>query len=112
MSDENFKYDDPYDVISEASKLYFSINKKNQTAIKNFNSIPKNATIKLEWVKCGKKNCRKCSENEYYHLRYGYHHPHGPYFYAYFRDVNNHRKLKKKYIGDCNPRSIECLSRC
>jgi hypothetical protein len=48
------------------------------------NSIPKNATIRKEFVKCKKRNC--------------YRRLHGPYYYAYWKDPNN-KKLKKKYIG-------------
>jgi hypothetical protein len=47
-------------------------------------SIPKNATIRKEFVKCKKSNC--------------YHERHGPYYYAYWKDPETN-KLKKKYIG-------------
>jgi hypothetical protein len=47
-------------------------------------AIPKNATIRKEFVKCKKSNC--------------YHRKHGPYYYAYWKDPIT-RKLKKKYIG-------------
>lgn len=43
--------------------------------------VPKNATIRQEYVRCGKYDCDK---------------PHGPYYYAYWKD---NAKLKKKYIG-------------
>jgi hypothetical protein len=46
--------------------------------------IPKNATIRKEFVKCKKSNC--------------YHKEHGPYYYAYWKDPIT-KKLKKKYIG-------------
>ena len=50
-------------------------------------SIPLNATIREEYIKCGKKNCN---------LR-----PHGPYYYAYWK-VKSHNgqknKLEKKYL--------------
>lgn len=39
-----------------------------------------------EWVKCGKKGCKKC--------------PHGPYWYAYWREGS---KIRKKYIGKTKP---------
>ena len=35
-----------------------------------------------EWVKCGKPGCKKC--------------PHGPYWYAYWREGD---RTRKKYIG-------------
>jgi hypothetical protein len=43
--------------------------------------IPKNATIRQEYVKCGELDCKK---------------KHGPYYYAYWK-ANG--KLRKKYIG-------------
>jgi hypothetical protein len=46
--------------------------------------IPKNATIRKEFVKCKKPNC--------------YHKKHGPYYYAYWIDPET-KRLKKKYIG-------------
>jgi hypothetical protein len=47
-------------------------------------SIPKNATIRKEYVKCKKTNC--------------YHKKHGPYYYAYWKDPVS-KRLRKKYIG-------------
>jgi hypothetical protein len=47
-------------------------------------SIPKNATIRKEFVKCKKPNC--------------YRRQHGPYYYAYWKDPET-KRLKKKYIG-------------
>jgi hypothetical protein len=47
-------------------------------------SIPKNATIRKECVKCKKPNC--------------YQEQHGPYYYAYWKDPES-KRLKKKYIG-------------
>lgn len=57
--------------------------------IQIYNSIPKKSTVKEEFVKCGKEICNVC--------------PHGPYYYAYWRD-NTSRKLKKKYLGMIDPR--------
>ena len=57
------------------------------------NSIPKNATIREEFAKCGKEACNLC--------------PHGPYYYAYWRDKTNKENknnLRKKYIGSIDPR--------
>ena len=39
-------------------------------------------TYRLESVRCGKEGCRTC--------------PHGPYWYAYYREGD---KLKSRYIG-------------
>ena len=55
-----------------------------QLSINNAKSIPENATIRKEHVKCGKKGC---------HRKH-----HGPYYYAYWKDLESN-KLKKKCIG-------------
>lgn len=47
-------------------------------------SVPKNATIREEYVKCKKPNC--------------YRQLHGPYYYAYWKDPET-KRLRKKYIG-------------
>jgi hypothetical protein len=47
-------------------------------------SVPKNATIKKEFVKCKKPNC--------------YRQLHGPYYYAYWKDHET-KRLRKRYIG-------------
>jgi len=44
-------------------------------------------TLRNEWVKCGKQ-CSGC--------------PHGPYWYAYWREG---KKVRKRYIGKGDPRS-------
>ena len=52
------------------------------------NSIPKKATIRAEFIKCGRDTCNNC--------------PHGPYYYACWKDKlnnNNNSKLRKKYMG-------------
>jgi len=68
----------------EHSKAFLSrLNAAKKTANRNYKMVPPNATIREEYVKCGKLSCVAC--------------PHGPYYYAYWKDVN--RKLRKKYIG-------------
>lgn len=52
-------------------------------------TLPSNHTIREEFVKCGKEFCLQC--------------PHGPYYYAYWKDSTT-KKLKKKYIGRFNPK--------
>ena len=47
-------------------------------------SVPKNATIRKEFIKCKKPNC--CRQQ------------HGPYYFAYWKDADT-KKLKKRYIG-------------
>ena len=54
-------------------------------------SIPENATIRKEYISCGKEICQ---------------HKHGPYYYAYWKDPES-KKLKKKYIGDHMPKNEE-----
>ena len=50
--------------------------------------IPENATIRKEYVKCGKETCEEL---------------HGPYYYAYWKDPES-KKFKKKYIDDSMPK--------
>ena len=57
------------------------------------NSIPKNATIREEFIKCGRDACNNC--------------PHGSYYYAYWRNktINDDKiKLRKRYLGAMDPR--------
>jgi hypothetical protein len=79
--------------LDKSQKLLDRIESAEQTARENVQSIPRNATIKKEYIRCGKPGC----EQE----------PHGPYYYAYWKeemktDGNksaSRKKLKKKYIG-------------
>jgi hypothetical protein len=64
------------------------INSERQTSINNAKDIPKNATIRSEYVDCGKLDC-------------GW--THGPYYYAYWKDGKN-GNLRKKYIGKHYPK--------
>ena len=48
-------------------------------------SVPKNATIRKEFVKCKKANC--CGQK------------HGPYYYAYWKDPET-RRLRKGILVD------------
>jgi hypothetical protein len=79
-----------YRALKHADRRLEKANKflrKTQTAkarsIDNAKSLPQNATIREEYVKCGKPFCL-CE--------------HGPYYYAYWRDSSS-KKLNKKYIG-------------
>lgn len=85
----------------EIEKLNRSMEKKNETSVRNFACVPPKATIRLEYIRCGNRNCKKCFQfsNYDYGRPYFYH---GPYFCAYWRDENNHGNLKKKYIGVWN----------
>jgi hypothetical protein len=70
----------------ERSTKFINKIKSRQLAYDNrAKSIPENATIRKEYIKCKKANC--------------YHDQHGPYYYAYWKDPES-KKLKKKYIGD------------
>lgn len=61
-----------------------------QTSEKNFKGISSKATIREEYIKCGKPYCKT---------------KHGPYYYAYWRNHNRkNKKLYKKYIGKVDPR--------
>ena len=44
-------------------------------------------TFRLEDVRCGKASCTRC--------------PHGPYWYAYWREDG---KLRKRYLGSAKPK--------
>ncbi|MDN5847137.1 MAG: hypothetical protein L0H53_12790 [Candidatus Nitrosocosmicus sp.] len=60
------------------------------------NQLPKNYTIREEYVRCGKEKTKKCKSSH-----------HGPYYYAYWREkVSEHinSKLRKKYLGTIDPR--------
>lgn len=65
------------------------------SSIQRFNDLPTNATIRKEYVKCGKNDCII---------------QHGPYYYAYWKEKvpNNYTgtavwRLKKRYIGSYLP---------
>jgi hypothetical protein len=50
-------------------------------------------TYRLESVRCGKPGCRSC--------------PHGPYWYAYFREG---KKLRSRYIGRDLPAEVKAVT--
>jgi hypothetical protein len=59
---------------------------KKATSIKNSKYVPSNATIRQEYVKCGKWDCPR--------------YEHSPYYYAYWKE---NAKLRKKYIREYPP---------
>ncbi len=76
----------------EKSTKFINKIKSSQLACANrAKSIPENATIRKEYIKCGKEICEL---------------KHGPYYYAYWKDPES-KKLKKKYIGDHMPKDKE-----
>lgn len=52
----------------------------------------RNVTYRLETVRCGKPACSSC--------------PHGPYWYAYFREEG---RLRSRYIGRELPEEVKAL---
>ena len=77
--------------IEKSSKFINKIKSKQLACVNRAKSIPGNATIRKEYIKCGKRICQK---------------KHGPYYYAYWKDPVS-KKLKKKYIGDHMPKDEE-----
>jgi hypothetical protein len=71
-------------LIARAEKLNNKDKSRKQACQSRSKSIPKNATIRKEYVKCKKPNC--------------YPDRHGPFYYAYWKDPAS-KKLRKKYIG-------------
>ena len=71
-----------------ATKFLNKIKSRQLACANRAKSIPKNATIRKEYIHCGKEIC---------------HPKHGPYYYAYWKDPESN-KLKKKYIGDHIPK--------
>src|ERR687884_164783 len=81
-------------VIAHANKTakFLEITKSRQLACANrAKSIPENATIREDYIKCGKELCEEL---------------HGPYYYAYWKDPEV-KKLKKRYIGTHMPKIRE-----
>ncbi len=70
--------------IEEGRKHLSKIETAKASSINNAKLIPENATIRREYIKCGRSGC--------------HHERHGPYYYAYWKDSESN-KLKKKYIG-------------
>ena len=67
---------------SEQRRSMAKVQSEELTSINNSRNIPSNATIRKEYVRCGKSDCDI---------------KHGPYYYSYWKDDSG--KLKKKYIG-------------
>jgi hypothetical protein len=68
-------------VKSEGVKSEGKIESEKIRSINNSRNLPNNATIREEYVRCGKSDCSRSK--------------HGPYYYAYWKD--DYGKLKKKY---------------
>ncbi len=65
----------------------------DETATADLEDAAAQVTYRLESVRCGKPGCTTC--------------PHGPYWYAYFREGG---KLRSRYIGKELPATIESRS--
>jgi hypothetical protein len=74
-------------IVERSRKFISMVEERNEKSVARRNEIPTTATIRIEYVKCGKESCRTCE--------------HGPYYYAYWRDQK--QKLRKKYIGITEP---------
>lgn len=48
-----------------------------------------NVSLRSQWVKCGKDTCNRC--------------PHGPYWYAYWREDG---KRRSRYVGKLEDESV------
>jgi hypothetical protein len=83
--------------VDKAEKLLNKINSSQTLVISRLKSIPQNATIMSEYIKCGKDGCL--------------HEIHGPYYYAYWKDPDS-EQLKKKYIGNRMPENKEAKNNC
>jgi hypothetical protein len=75
-----------------ATKFINKIKSRQHACSDRTKSIPENATIRKEYIKCGKEICEL---------------KHGPYYYyACWKDPES-KKLKKKYIGNHMPKDKE-----
>jgi hypothetical protein len=72
--------------IEKTEKAINKIKARDLACLNRAKSIPKNATIRQEYVRCG-KGCLL---------------QHGPYYYGYWKDPQT-KKLQKKYIGTKMP---------
>jgi len=80
--------------IEKSTKFINKIKSRQVACANRAKSIPENATIRKEYIKCGKQICEQ---------------KHGPYYYAYWKDPES-KKLKKKYIGDHMPKDKESVN--
>ncbi len=89
----NENKEDTKDKVIDSLTKIRQFNKIENLSNNRLKSLPKNVTIREEFIKCGKDACNLC--------------PHGPYYYAYWKDKannNNSNKLRKKYLGSIDPR--------
>jgi hypothetical protein len=82
--------------IEKSTKFINKIKSKELACVNRAKSLPENATIRKEYIKCGKELCEQ---------------KHGPYYYAYWKAPES-KKLKKKYIGDHMPKNQQFEDNC
>lgn len=87
-------YSDCDSFLQKANRFRERLDSQSNFSKNIVNSIPVNATIRKEYIKCRKYDCLRC--------------PHGPYYYAYWKEKNttieNKTVLRKRYLGRYNPR--------
>jgi hypothetical protein len=82
--------------IEKSTKFINKIKSRDLACANRTKSIPENATIRKEYIKCGKQVCEQ---------------KHGPYYYAYWKDPES-KKVKKKYIGNHMPKNQQFKDNC
>ena len=85
-------FSDASNTIGKARHFFGRLNRLKEISRKNYESVPENATIRKEYIKCGNYSCRRCK--------------HGPYYYAYWTDRGMRHK---KYLGKYDPRDKQSL---
>jgi hypothetical protein len=68
---------------NKGQKFLNKVNSAKLACVNRATSISDNTTISKEYVYCGKPDC---------------HRRHGTYYYAYWKDANGNRKLKKNTL--------------
>jgi hypothetical protein len=79
--------EDANKTLEKSTNFINKIKSRELACVTKAKSLPANATIRKEYIKCGKNICEEL---------------HGPYYYAYWKDPVV-KKLKKKYIGTFMP---------
>jgi hypothetical protein len=88
LEDEEKQKEELSSVMERAQSDINKFNEMETRRSRIGSTLPPNHTIREEFVKCGKEFCLQC--------------PHGPYYYAYWKDSTT-KKLKKKYLGVIDP---------
>ena len=67
----------------KAAKFLNKIKSRQLACVNRAKSVPENATIRKEYIKCGKEMCEQ---------------KHGPYYYAYWKDPES-KKLNRNTLA-------------